>query len=406
MNTVDPDSTIGLAAQQRASAEKKPEVRDPHAPEADLLPAPSPMPLLPLAVNARGLALGILATLACVYALYWAQKFFIPLVFGILISYTLNPVVNWFERIRIPRIIATVLVIFALLGGIGVAGQSLYAEFQSIVESLPQAARQLSRSVLRAKKGQPTTMQQMQAAATEIEKATNPDAAKSQKQLPVAAAQPSIRLNEWLWAGSMSAIGLIGEITMVLLLVFFLLLSGDSFKRKLVRLAGPSISTKKTTLHILEDIHTSIQSYMFMLLTTNTTLALLMWLTFRWFGLENAGAWALAAGLLHIIPYFGPLLIAVASGITAFMQFQSFSKMLLVSGSSLVIATLVGMLMTTWMTGKIAKMNAAAVFIILLFWGWLWGIWGMLLGIPIIVIIKVISEHIDGLQPITELLSE
>jgi predicted PurR-regulated permease PerM len=80
--------------------------------------------------------------------------------------------------------------------------------------------------------------------------------------------------------------------------------------------------------------------------------------------------------------------------------------MFLVSGSSLVVATLVGTFITTWMTGRIAKMNAAAVFIGLLFWGWLWGIWGMLLGIPILVMLRVVSEHVDGMQSVAELLSE
>jgi len=110
--------------------------------------------------------------------------------------------------------------------------------------------------------------------------------------------------------------------------------------------------------------------------------------------------------LLHIIPYLGPGLMAIATGMVAFMQFDSFPMALLVSGSWLMIATLVGTFVTTWMTGRIAKMNSAAVFISLLFWGWLWGVWGMLLSVPIIFIIKVVSEHVEPLQPVAELLGE
>jgi predicted PurR-regulated permease PerM len=73
---------------------------------------------------------------------------------------------------------------------------------------------------------------------------------------------------------------------------------------------------------------------------------------------------------------------------------------------SLAIATLVGTFITTMMTGRIAKMNPAAVFIGLLFWGWLWGVWGLLLGVPIIVVLKVIAQHIEGLQSLAELLGE
>jgi predicted PurR-regulated permease PerM len=78
----------------------------------------------------------------------------------------------------------------------------------------------------------------------------------------------------------------------------------------------------------------------------------------------------------------------------------------LVGAASLTIATIVGTIVTTWMTGRIAKMNAAAVFISLLFWGWLWGVWGMLLAIPLVVIAKVVSEHVEQLQPVAELLGE
>jgi predicted PurR-regulated permease PerM len=383
----------------------------PQSIESTLPPLPSPLPAgMHFPVNARGFALGILATVAFVFALQWAQKFFIPLIFGILISYTLNPLVVWLERIKIPRLIGASLVMITLLCVTAAGANSLRTEFQSILERLPAAAHQLSSAIIKSRDGQLSTMQQMQAAATEIEKATSQTASihpgSRQAPVPVVATPPTFKLSEWLWAGSRGAIGFISQATMVIFLVFFLLLSGDTFKRKLVKLTGPSLSNKKVTVNILEDINKSIQSYMFMLLVTNVLLSLLMWMALRWIGLENAGAWAVAAGFLHIIPYFGPLLIAVATGLTAFMQFDSFSKMLLVSATSLAIATLVGTFVTTWMTGRIAKMNAAAVFIVLLFWGWLWGVWGMLLGIPIIVMVKVAAEHIDGMQPVAELLGE
>src|SRR3546814_553012 len=155
--------------------------------------------------------------------------------------------------------------------------------------------------------------------------------------------------------------------TMVLFLVFFAPLSGDTFKRKLVRLTGPSLSNKKITVQILDDINTSIQKYMLMLLVTNSLLSLTMWAALHWIGLDNPGAWAVAAGLLHVIPYFGSLIAAVAIGLAAFLQFESFTSMFMTSVVTLGIATFVGMLVATWMTGRIAKMNALAVFVALLF---------------------------------------
>src|SRR5690606_5024481 len=117
-------------------------------------------------------------------------------------------------------------------------------------------------------------------------------------------------LHDWLWAGSLGAASFMGQLIMVLFLVFFALLSGDTFKRKLVKLTGPSLTSKKITVHILDDINMSIQKYMFMLLVTNVLLGLLSWVSLYLIGLDNPGAWAIAIGLLHIIPYFGVVIAA------------------------------------------------------------------------------------------------
>jgi predicted PurR-regulated permease PerM len=204
----------------------------------------------------------------------------------------------------------------------------------------------------------------------------------------------------------MGAAAMIGQATMVLFLTFFLLLSGDIFKRKLVRVTGPSMSHRKITVRILDDINDSIQRYMVMLVATNVLVGLLTWLALHWIGLDNAGAWAVAAGLLHVIPYLGPLVTAAAMAMAAFMQFDELPATLLVAGTSMTIAVMVGFIVVTWLTGRIARMNTAAVFISLLFWGWLWGIWGMLLSAPITVIVKVVAQHLEQLQPVAELLAE
>ena len=367
---------------------------------------------LPIHVNARGLSLGILATVAFVFALQWAQKFFVPLLLGIFIAYTLNPVVRWLERIRIKRIIGATLVTAILVGGLGATLYRLQDEFFNIIDELPTLTQKVTKLVSGAVTGQGSTIQQMQKAAAEIEKATasvgdNKDARLIQRRPTLSQPpSPAFRVTDWLLAGSVGLAAFVSQATMVLFLVFFLLLAGDTFKRKLVKLTGPSLTRKKVTVHILDDINTSIQNYMFMLLVTNTMLALLMWVALRSIGLENAGAWAVVAGLTHIMPYFGPLLITSATALAAFMQFESLEMVLLVAGASLGIATLVGSLIATWMTGRIAKMNAAAVFVSLLFWGWLWGMWGLLLGVPVVVMIKVVAERVEGMEVIAELLGE
>jgi predicted PurR-regulated permease PerM len=368
------------------------------------------LPTVRLPVDARGAALAILATLALVVVLEWAQRFVISLLLGILLAYMLNPLVAWLEKIKVPRAVATLVVMLGVVGALVLGAYSLRGQVQTIVEQLPEAATKFSTALVRLRVNQFGNMQKVQTAASEVEKAASQaagmPATPKQAATHVVVDAPGFKLGDFLWQGSMGALGFIGQALMVVFLAFFLLLGGDTFKRKLVRLTGPSLSKKKITVKILDDINGSIQKYMVMLLTTNVLVGLLAWIAFHWMGLENAGAWAVAAGMLHVIPYFGPALTAGAIGMAAFMQFDSFSMALLAAGTSLAIATLVGTFIATWMTGKIARMNAAAIFISLLFWGWLWGVWGMLLSIPIIVIAKVVSQHVEQLQPVAELLGE
>ncbi len=363
---------------------------------------------LPIHVNARGMALGIIATVAFVYALQWSQKFLVPLLLGIFIAYTLNPVVLWLERMRIQRAIGATLVTVLILLTMGAVVHRVQGEVFNIIDDLPRLTQKITKVLTSGSTGQPSTIAQVQAAAAQIEQATAGvgQRAAPRKPPPGAGASSSFQVMDWVLAGSMGLLTFATQATMVVFLVFFLLLAGDTFKRKLVKLTGPSLSRKKVTVHILDDINSSIQNYMFMLLVTNTLLALLMWVALHAIGLENAGAWAIFAGLMHIMPYFGPLLITVATAAVAFLQFESIEMALLVAGASLAIATVVGTVIATWMTGRIAKMNPAAVFVSLLFWGWLWGMWGLLLGVPVVVMIKVVAERVEGMEVIAELLGE
>lgn len=372
-------------------------------------PADSVLPVMQDKLEVKNVALVVIMTIAIIFALDWAQSFVITMLLGILLSYTLNPLVMWLEKIKIPRAIGSTLVILTVIGAVIYSGYALRGQVESIITKLPEAATKLTLHFT-SKQGEPlSNIQKVQIAANRVEKVANSvDNTTGQKKqiMHVVIDEQKFKIGDYLWRGSLGFVGFIGETITMIFLAYFLLLSGDTFKRKLVKLTGPSLSRKKITVNILDQINHSIQRYMLMLVVTNVMVGLMMWVVLRLFGLENAGAWSVAAGFVHVVPYFGPVAIAAATGMAAYMQFDSFIMALLISGSSLLIATIVGIFVTTWMTGRIAKMNAAAVFISLLFFAWLWGIWGMLLGIPIIVILKVVCEHVEHLQPIAEILGD
>ena len=368
------------------------------------------VPVVRLPLDVRSLSLSILAAIAVLFALEWAQAFLISLLLGVLVAYTLNPPVTWLERIRIPRIAASLIVMVAAMGAFALGAYAIRGQMQAVVTELPEATSKFAAGLSRLRTSQLGPLLKMQSASTAVEKATSqltdPSRVTGQRETRVLVDQSGFKLGDFLWAGSKGAVSGAGQALMVLFLAFFLLAAGDTFKRKLVRLAGPSLASKKITVRILDDINHSIQKYLSMMLLTNVMVGVLAWAAFAAMDLNNAGAWAVAAGLLHVVPYLGPAVTAVAAGMAAFVQFDSFPMALLVCGVSLTIATLIGTFVTTWLTGRIARLNPAAVFISLLFWGWLWGIWGMLLGIPILVIVKVVAQHLEQLQPVAELLGE
>jgi predicted PurR-regulated permease PerM len=376
---------------------------------AELISEPSIGSLPPSnPIQVKNVALVIITTIAVIFALDWAQSFIITMLLGVLLAYALNPLVIKMERIKVNRFIGSTLVILLLISSLGFGGYALRGQVQSIISTLPEAATKFT-SGFAVKRGEPlTNMQKIQIAADKVEKAASEaenNLSKPKKQtMHVVLDERKFKIGDFLWRGSLGVFGFIAEAVTMIFLAYFLLLSGDSFKRKLVKITGPSLTRKKITVNILTDINHSIQRYLYMLIITNIIAGALSWVVFRLLGLENAGAWAVAAGFMHIVPYFGPAATAIVTGMAAYMQFNSILMALAVSGASILIATIVGVFITTWMTGRIAQMNSAAVFIALIFFSWLWGLWGMLLGIPVIFIVKVICEHIEHLQPIAELL--
>jgi predicted PurR-regulated permease PerM len=157
-------------------------------------------------------------------------------------------------------------------------------------------------------------------------------------------------------------------------------------------------------VHILEEIDVQIQRYLLVTLVSNTLIGVCTWLAFQALGMEQASVWGFAAGVLHFMPYLGPALIALASGVAAFMQFGSPLNALAVAGASLLVAGVVGVMFMTWLQSHFAHMNAAVLFIALLFFGWMWGVWGLLLSAPLITIAKVVCDRIKSLKPVGELL--
>ena len=365
--------------------------------------------LLHMPVDVRSISLVVLATLASLFALQWASAVFIPVMVGVLFSYALSPVVNWMQRYRVPRALSAAVLILGIIAGVATTAYSLSDEANRLVQLLPEAARKLHQTV-RVSVGQSAnTLTTMQKAASQIEKVADETAQAPQVNRGVQRVQvvkPKFDIKDYVWTGTMGVLATLSQLGMVAMITFFMLASGDQFRRKLVKLAGPTLSKRKVTVLALNQINDQIQRYLLVQLFTSVVVGLATWLAFLAIGLENAAVWGVAAGVLDLVPYIGSVAIAVGSAMVGFLQFGSLEMGLLVSGLSLVIHALEAFLLTPWLTSRANKMNPLAVFVGVLAWGWLWGIWGLLLGVPILVVIKVVCDSIDDFKPVGELLND
>ena len=356
----------------------------------------------------------MLAVLALVAALYLARGFFIPLLIGILASYALHPLVDALEARRVPRSIGAAVVLASVLASLSWIGFSMKSEAEALIEKLPEAARSLRRNLSLGRAGAPTALQNMQQAAHELQGAASDAGAKFRTPVETRAKPPSRALAAqapeptWLGDYTLAQSALLAAVAaqapIVLLLTYFLLASGAHFRRKLVQLVGPSLSRKKDAVRILEEIDVQVQRYLLAMLASNALLGVGTWLAFLALGLDQAGAWGVAAGLFHFVPYLGPALIALASGVAAFLQSGSPLYALTAAGTSLLVSGMIGLVFMTWLQSRFARVNAAVLFISLLFFGWLWGVWGLLLGAPLVAIAKVVFDRVDSLKPAGELL--
>lgn len=366
-------------------------------------------PVSPLDVGIRSVALTIIAVAAAMYVLSWAREIFIPIVLSILISYALEPIVLTLMRIRLPRVAAAGVLMTVLTGSVFYGGYALTDDAAAVVAELPEAAQRL-RQVMSRGRGEPAgALEQVQDAADEIQKTANEASGPGTAPRGVQRVQieePTINVRDYVSWGSASLIALAGQAVLVAFFVFFLLASGDLFKRKLVKLAGPSLEKKKVTVHILDDINTQIRRFLFVRVVTSVVVALASWVAFRLLGLEQAGVWAVAAGVFNSIPYFGPLIVAAGTAVVAFLQFGTIEMTFYVAGASLAITSVEGWLLTPVLTSRTARTNEVAIFVGLIFWSFVWGIWGTLLAVPLLVTVKAYCDRIEDLKPIGELLGE
>ena len=362
--------------------------------------------VLHMPIDVRSAALGVIALLAVVFMLRWASAVFIPVMLGLMFSYALSPLVDRLQRWRVPRSLGAALLILGLIGGMGGTVYSLGDDASQLIASLPDAAQKLRHALRPPGVQRESAIDKVQKMASELEQVAEAGAATRTPRgvTRVQIERPRFNIQDYLWTGSIGLVAFLGQALVVCFIAYFLVASGDTFRRKMVKLAGPTLGKKKITVQVLDEITEQIQRYLLVQVLLSALVGAATGIAFYALGMEHAAVWGIAAAVLNFIPYVGSIAVTIAAALVAFLQFGTLDGALAVGGASLLINTIEGYLLMPWLTSRASRMSPVVVFVGVLAWGWLWGIWGLLLGIPILMAIKAVCDHVDDLKPIGELL--
>ena len=344
--------------------------------------------------------LWILAVIAAAFFLRESRGLFVPLALGFLASYVLQPVVSQLDRLGTPRVLNATVVVGVVVGVVGWVGWSLSDDFMQAARELPQQVREIRAELRSSRAG--GTLGQLEQAAREMQgsggapgRATTPDGI-SQVTGPVAS---------YLWQGSFGLLTAAGQLTMIVFFVLFLLTSAEQWRSRLIAIAGNVLSSRRTGIEVLDEINWQVQRFLFVHLITSVIVAVATGLAVLALGGPAPAFWGAAAGVFNWVPYFGPVIISGGLAVAGFVA-GGLTMALQLAGVALVITSIEGWLITPPLLGRAARMSTLAVFVSLLFWSWVWGIWGTILAVPLTSMIKAVSDHVEPLEWLSRLLSE
>ena len=357
----------------------------------------------------------VLATLAVIAALWWGQRFLIPLAAGLMLAMLVMPLTVALTHLLRSPAVATMLTLTLVMGALIACAMAFGGQLVRVAERVPEmismaayqlaardasagsivtrardALQELDRAADRMVAPKPPVRPSRRTAAASV---VQPDAASAVAPTQTITAGATVALRETAVTGSSLLIGFVGNLSIIFFIAFFVLIGGRPLTERLLGLWSYHPEAHERAQRAVLESARQIRIYAGVLLVTNTLVGLLVWVAFWLADLPDAGGWGVTAAVLHLVPYLGMAVLTVLGAAETFLEHGSVSAAMGMAAFVVVTSTFIGTLVTAWLQGRAAKMNAAAVFIGLVFWGALWGVWGLFLGPALVVLLKVAAEH-------------
>jgi len=331
-----------------------------------------------------------LFVLGVFYTLYLTRAVLLPIIIAALLSFLLAPIKRALQRLRIPGMIAAGIVVSIMMGLIGFGAASLAEPAANWLDNLPKIIHKIESKLYPIRQ----TVQEVNKAAEQVEKIATP----GNQPKTVAVGGPGLRA---LLLSSTQAF--IVVIVMIAFLVFFFLATGDLLLRKLVKVL-PRLRDKIKAVQISQRIQQDVSRYLVTVTLINSGLGVATGLAMYVLHMPNAILWGVMVATFNFVPYIGATISLIVLTAVSLLTFDGLDQAVIVPVTFLAIATIEGQLVTPIVLGRQLALNSLVVFLTIIWWGWFWGIPGALIAVPLLVIIKIICDHVDGLNGLGEFL--
>lgn len=358
-------------------------------PDVQQPPEPGPAAERPVLLRVVAFALVGLLVLAVFYTLYFARSLFIPIALAILLSLLLAPLIGRLARLGIPESIGAALVLIGLLAGLAVAFLQLSGPAADWIARAPESVAEIRQrlwSVVRA-------VSEVQRATEQVEEMA---AIEDESTPAVVVRGPSLTEIFLSGTGRVAA-----SILIMIVLLYFMLASGDLFLRKLVKVL-PRLRDKKRAVEIARQTQSDISLYLVTITLINAGLGTITAVAMYLIGLPSPVLWGAMAAVLNFIPYLGSAITISVLALVGLLTFDSFGQAAIAPLVFLCFTTLEGNVITPILLGRRLTLNPVVIFGALMVWGWMWGIPGVLLSVPLLAAFKIVCDNIESLQPIGE----
>jgi predicted PurR-regulated permease PerM len=359
--------------------------------------------------------LGVVTAVVVIATLYFARLVFVPLALALLVSLLLTPVVTFLERIRVPRILAILLVVAALAGSIGIAGWKISRQLVNLVDQLPTYENTLEDKIRALKDSQGKSVKAASGTVKDLGKEITtvaPDSSTasarqsrevsgetSSRPLPVQIVPPDNPLES-----VQKVFGPLTTLGMVTLFTMFMLLGREDLRNRFIRLVGGE--RLNVTTQAMDDATHRINRYLVLQLLVNSAYGLVIGTALQFVGIPNALLWGITAAILRFLPYVGPPMAALPPIVLALAIFPGWSHALATLGLFAALELVVANFVEPLLYGAHIGLSALAILVAAIFWTLIWGIPGLLLSTPLTVCVVVLGRYVPGLHFLNVLLGD